>query len=159
MVKLDNPVRIARLGKRLSQKELARQAGVARMTLVSIEEGTTRTPDHETLDAIAQYLGQDTDALARSLNDWRDRQPQASYDRGRIRDVADRASSFKAFRLALEPSATRFAADLGVARGNLTGYEAGRRKNGMPDTLQAGLLAIGADLPTVRKLESLPPHD
>jgi transcriptional regulator with XRE-family HTH domain len=160
MVKLDNPVRISRLSRRLSQKQLANSADVARMTLVAIEEGTTRTPDFETMDAIARVLGDDTNALIRSLNQWHDDQPQVAYNLGRLQfplAPPTSAASFAAWRKWVEPSATKFAQQLGVSRATLTGYESGARINGMPDTLQAGLLAIGCDLALVRELAELPP--
>lgn len=156
MVKLDNPVRIARLGARLSQKELAAKAGIARMTLVSIEEGTTRIPDRDTLDAVARVLDQDADSLNRALVNWHDDQPQFTYTPSQLISACDGAETFREFRTRLEPSATQFASKLGVARATLTGYEAGKRKNGMPDTLQAGLLAVGCPLPMLEELEDLP---
>jgi transcriptional regulator with XRE-family HTH domain len=158
MVKLDNPVRVSRMAARLSQQELAKRAEVARMTLVAIEEGSTRTPDHGTLDALARVLGDDTDALARALNKWHDARPQVTYDPGMLGAAAATATSFAAWRRGIEPSATRFAEHLGVSRATLTGYEEGRRRRGMPDSLQAGLLAIGAPIALVEFLGNLEPN-
>lgn len=166
MVKLDNPVRISRLASRLSQKELATQAGIARMTLVAIEEGSTRSPDHDTLNSIARVLGDDTDALRRSLNAWQDDQPQSTFPLDVVgqalhgtgpRFTGGPARSFRQWRIRMEPSATRFATLLGVARATLTGYESGKRVHGMPDTLQAGLLAAGIPISVLRELTKLKP--
>lgn len=157
MVKLDNPVRIARLGKRMSQNELAKQASIARMTLVSIEEGSTRTPGGDTLDRLADALGQDADSLRRALDRWHDDQPALRYAPGELKRVAFESTSFQEFRCHLEESATRFAAMIGVARATLAGYEAGQRKQGMPDTIAGALLEMGCELDTVRHLAALPP--
>jgi transcriptional regulator with XRE-family HTH domain len=157
MVKLDNPVRIARLGKRMSQNELAKQAGIARMTLVSIEEGSTRTPGGDTLDHLAEALGQDADSLRRALDRWHDDQPIMRKSPGELRTRAEHARSFQEFRAGIEESATRFAATIGVARATLAGYESGQRKQGMPDTIAGALLEMGCDLETVRHLAALPP--
>jgi transcriptional regulator with XRE-family HTH domain len=144
------------LGDRLSQKVLAQKAGVARMTLVAIEEGSTRTPDHETLDKIAQALEVDTDSLRRALDRWHAMQPQFTYDPAVMGAKAALAKDFFTWRTTIEPSATRFAEQLGVARATLTGYEAGHRRYGMPDTLQAGLLKIGCPISLVEELAKLP---
>lgn len=157
MVKLDNPVRIARLGRRLSQKKLADEAGIARMTLVAIEEGTTRSPDHETLLALSRVLEQDVEELDAALRAWHRIQPQATYSTQALRDAAAGARTFVEFRERLEPSATRFASNIGVARATLTGYESGARRKGIPDTIVSGLIAVGAPISVVRELEALPP--
>jgi len=158
MVKLDNPVRLSRLSRGLSQKQLAADAGIARMTLVSIEEGSTRTPDQDTLSALAKRLGDDVDALRRALDQWHDDQPQATYTPGELLARVSTAHTFADWREQVQPSATRFATELGVARSTLTGYEQGRRTNGMPDKLVSGLMRIGCSIDTVQILQRMPPR-
>jgi transcriptional regulator with XRE-family HTH domain len=146
------------LGDRLSQKQLAEKAKIARMTVVAIEEGSTRSPDHATLDSIARALDVDTDSLRRALNAWHDRQPQHTYDPAEMGARAAVSPTFAAWRRSMEKSATKFAEYLGVSRSTLTGYESGARRQGMPDTLQAGLLAIGCPISLVEELGKLPPR-
>ncbi len=60
-----------RSAKGLTSYELARRTGIHRSTLTRIEEGTTTTPDVETLNSLAQALDADPEDLYDAL--WADK--------------------------------------------------------------------------------------
>ena len=56
-----HPLRVWRAATGLSQKELAREAGIARSTVIRLEAG--EVPTVKTANAVANVLGVDREAL------------------------------------------------------------------------------------------------
>lgn len=56
-------LRTLREARRLSQEQLAYQAGVSKSTVASIEQGNTQTPNWLTLRALASVLDTDVDGI------------------------------------------------------------------------------------------------
>lgn len=157
MVKTDNPVRQARLRTRLSQNQLANRAGISRMTLLAIEEGQTRNPDAKTVGRLARALGTPPPALYAALRSWNDKRVPASYS-PQARDIAlRRARTFQQLRETLSESISDFAGRLLVARATIRGYEEGQRKQGLPDSIEAALLAVGFTPEDLDLIRALPP--
>lgn len=54
---INNKFRIARMSKGYTQTELARQTGISRATINSIERGHNQRPSDETMIVLAEFLG------------------------------------------------------------------------------------------------------
>lgn len=165
MTKKDNPLRLRRLAAGLSQTELARRAGMHRSSLVFIEEGTTRHPAEETLQALSVWLQVSERTLREELEAWLARQEPAWTAKQRkilaltAHQLTQRYPSFVAWRKDLGLSQPRLATVLGISRSTILEYESGVRTSGMPDSLLSGLLRLGLPSDVVLALSELPPAD
>lgn len=136
----DHPLRLARIRRNLSSKELAVRAGLHRSTVQAIEEGRTREPDFDTLQAIGGVLSTDAEQLGELIEEWAVRQDDRLPELGaRARMILDftpaevaAMASFAVWRNGIAPSVTGFASLLGINRRVVADYEAGSKKRGMP---------------------------
>lgn len=139
----DHPLRLARMRANLSSRALAVRAGVHRSTVQAIEEGRTRDPGFERVQALAAALHVDADDLNESLAAWAAAHSDALLDLPAARrtvlsyspeQIAAAFGSFGAWRAELADSVTEFSGLLGVNRKVIADYEAGRSK-AMPVSL------------------------
>ena len=66
----DHPLRLARVRAGVGQIALAREAGINRSTISSIEENRTVSPAPETLSAIERVLNIPQGSLETALAQW-----------------------------------------------------------------------------------------
>lgn len=162
----DHPLAVARVRSGLSQAELAKRAGLSRLTVQKIEGAVTRTLDLETAAKLEHNLNM-TANLQRRIDIWfRDLNPkhhlgpaQRSLLHLTPAGVTSRFSSFRAWRAAISPSLEFFAALIQVHRRTISDYEKGIRTNGMSSTLAHGLLGLGITDEYLLALRQLPPTE
>ena len=141
------------------------RAGVHRSTVQSIEEGRTREPDRERVEALAAALSCDPDDLAELLAEWAARHVDARADVPEERlvvlgyspeQVAIAFSSFGHWRSQLSSSVTEFSGLLGVNRKVIADYEAGRTARMQVSLGHAILTRLGVSEAYLAAVMSLP---
>lgn len=164
----DHPLRLARVRAGVGQIALAREAGINRSTISSIEENRTVSPAPETLSSIERVLNIPQGSLETALAQWHISRklqgPQLTRAAQLLLDqrptVIATFSSFVAWRRKISPSPTSFASMLGVNRQVIVGYERGIRVNGMPDPLTHALMTVlGVNADYLKVLQQLPPSE
>lgn len=147
----DHPLRLHRLYRGIGQISLAKQTGLNRSTISSIEEGRTVTVNPATLSALEAALLLHRGQLEAELAEWetvrRARGPVLNPHAVALLAtpppvVQTAFKSFVGWRKVFASSPTAFASMLGVNRQVITGYESGIRVNGMPDPLSHALLTV-----------------
>lgn len=163
MTSSDNPIRLLRLRRGLSQAELARRTGLYRASLVSIERGEVREPAPQTLAALSEHLHASPTQLQQSLSTWLARQAPV-FDAAQRAKLAQSGStiarvypSFRGWRRDLGLSQVALAMAMRISRGGVTDYEAGKRR-GMSASMQSGLLRLGLPMDAMLTLSDLPPN-
>lgn len=165
MTKPDNPLRLLRLKRGLSQAELARRVGIQRNALVAIEEGHTRNPSAQTLGALSRILAFSESQLEADLQRWlKEQRPEWDFRQRAVlsqsaHTISLRYASFRGWRLDLGLPQSKLAAVLGVSRSTILEYEKGLRTGGMPDSMMSGLLRLPLPDDVVLALAALPPSD
>lgn len=167
----DNPIRLHRLrAGNMGQKALAERSGLARSTIVAIEEGRTREPEDATLADIAEVLGVAPGRLKAEMAAWNTRRAQtmpelspraAAILRLSPSEVTRSFTSFAAWREQVAGSAVAFAQMLGLNHSTLTAYERGiRRRPGIPPVIASKIMdRLGVDIDYVIALQGLQPQD
>lgn len=166
----DHPLAVARVRSGLSQAELAKRAGLSRLTVQKIEGAVTRTMDPETARSLEMWLsdtGVQVGYLQRRIDRWfANLDPrwhlgpaQQSLLHLTPAGVTSRFSSFQRWRQAISPSMEFFAALIQVHRRTISDYEKGIRTNGMSSTLAHGLLGLGITDEYLLALRQLPPTE
>lgn len=167
----DHPLVAARERAGLSQTELARRAGVSRLTVAKIEGAVTRTLDPGTASRLGQQLmnlspNAAAESLQLKIDAWfshlqpRDHIPPAARSLLHLSPAGleERFASFKDWRSAITPSAEFFAALIGVHRQTVDAYEKGIRVGGMSSNLASALLTLGITTEYLTVLRQLPPR-
>lgn len=164
----DHPLVVARTRAGLSQSELARRAGLSRLTVSKIENAATRTLERETAVRLEGALGRSLDDLLQhQINGWFAHLNPAHHLSAAQRSMlhlspeglAERFSSFRGWRQTIAPSVEFFTALIQVHRRTVEDYEKGIRVNGMPSTLAHGLLRLGISDEYLTMLRRLPPTE
>lgn len=165
----DHPLVVARERAGLSQSELARRAGVSRLTVAKIEGAVTRTLDDSTATNLEAALNgghvHPTYALQGRIDAWFTRLRPRDHISAAARSIlhlspaglTERFESFRDWRCAIAPSTEFFAALIGVHRQTVEAYEKGIRVNGMPSKLASALLELGISSEYLTALRQLPP--
>ncbi len=163
----DHPLTVARVRSGLSQAELAKRAGLSRLTVQKIEAAVTRTLDPSTELQIEAPLNMAAHTLQQQIDRWfRNLDPRhhlGPVPRSLLlltpAGVTSRFSSFRAWRSAISPSTEFFAALIQVHRRTISEYEKGVRTSGMSSTLAHGLLGLGITDEYLLALRRLPPTE
>jgi transcriptional regulator with XRE-family HTH domain len=71
-----NPLRLARLKKDISQRELAKITSISRKGLYFIEHGITKSPRIDTLFELAKVLDTDAVVLQEDIKKWIKQDPE-----------------------------------------------------------------------------------
>lgn len=163
----DHPLRLARLRRGVSVAALASSAEVNRTTLDAIEEGRTRKPASDTLQAIERALDLPEGFLAPRIAAWHTQQAgsqarlsmKARATLGLRPNQLQQYSSFQAWRREIAASPTAFASLVGVPRATVAEYERGSR-DGFPQTLASAIIrAFDVSDEYLMALEVLEPND
>lgn len=163
----DNPLRLARLRAGVPLTQLAKDVGASRSTLNAIEEGRTKHPARELLNAIDTRLERDRGLLYHQLTQWHNARDPRDNLSLRARAVLEQKPSevakyrsFVHWRQEFASSPTAFASLLGVDRAKVADYENGIRVNGMPQTLSSALLGkLRISDAYLLELQRLEPND
>jgi transcriptional regulator with XRE-family HTH domain len=161
----DHPLTVAREHAGLTQQELARRAGINRLTVAKIEGAATRSLSADTRVRLERELHMPAGRLQYAMDSWfahlkpSDHLGTAVQSLLRLspEGLTARFASFAAWRQAIAPSAEFFAALIGVHRATVTDYEKGIRTNGMSSNLASALLTLGITAEYLTALRRLPP--
>lgn len=166
----DHPLVVARERAGLSQTELARRAGVSRLTVAKIEGAVTRTLDPDTayrLESNLHDVNVPVGYLQTRIDRWFAHLQPRDHISAAARSILhltpegleERFGSFRAWRSAIAPSTEFFAALIGVHRNTVDGYEKGIRVGGMSSALASALLTLGITSDYLTVLRRLPPKE
>lgn len=144
----NHPIRMLRIERDLTAKQLSELAGVHRSTVQAIEEGRTQSPGADTVADLARALRVDAAVLQQRLMLWEEEQrPSVEFSARALAtlglepvDVGGKFTSFVQWRSNIAPSPTAFASMLGVNRKVVADYEAGLKKRGMPLSMGNAML-------------------
>lgn len=167
----DHPLVVARERAGLSQSELARRAGVSRLTVAKIEGAVTRTLDADTATSLERNLrgslmpALQVQGLQGAIDSWFARLKPRDHISAAARSIlhlspaglTERFTSFHDWRSAIAPSTEFFAALIGVHRQTVEAYEKGIRVGGMSSKLASALLELGISSEYLTALRQLPP--
>lgn len=164
----DHPLVVARERAGLSQSELARRAGVSRLTVAKIEGAVTRTLDEGTayqLEMNLRDVNVPVGYLQTRIDRWFSHLKPRDHISAAARSIlhlspaglTERFTSFHDWRSAIAPSTEFFAALIGVHRQTVEAYEKGIRVGGMSSKLASALLELGISSEYLTALRQLPP--
>lgn len=82
MWKEANPIRLERLKKEWTRGDLSLLSGISSRAIYFLETGRTQWPREVTMDALAEALELDTEALTQAQRSWFDERPVKGEENG-----------------------------------------------------------------------------